>query len=158
MNNLESGKEWKKRGRNKRKGAENTKKKSLLSFWLGIWVPLFVIVMLAIGAGTGVAYSKVMVELSEGFGDCVEETIIRIDWEHGTDEVGKAYQKELKKRKENAEEFAVYALEARINYLWKNRVYGVLYDEKGNVITTTNKSVYMGYGTKKDQSARENGA
>ena len=95
MNNLESGKEWKKRGRNKRKGAENTKKKSLLSFWLGIWVPLFVIVMLAIGAGTGVAYSNVMVELSEGFGFKVEEIIMDIDWEHGTDEVGKFYREDL---------------------------------------------------------------
>ena len=155
MNNLESGKEWKKRGRNKRNGAKNTKKKSLLSFWLGIWVPLFLIVMLAIGAGTGIAYSNVVVELSEGFGFKVEEIIMDIDWEHGTDEVGKAYQKELKKGKENAEEFVVYALEARINSLWKNTVYGVLYDEKGNIITATNKSVYMGYGTKKDQNEEE---
>ena len=71
MNNLESGKEWKKRGRNKRKGAKNTKKKGLLSFWIGVWVPLFVIVMLTIGGGTGAAYSSVVDKRSERFGDCV---------------------------------------------------------------------------------------
>ena len=143
MKRQESEKEWKKRGRNKRKGAGKTKKKSLFSFWLGVWVPVFIIVMLAIGAGTGYAYSSVEDELSGGFESWIEDVFIATDWDQA---VGSVNAYEIRDAKEREQ----YVLRAKVNQLWNYGIYGVIYDEKGEMLDTTRATVYFGYRANED--------
>lgn len=134
----------------KRKTVErNGKKKSLFSIWLGVWIPLFSIILLTIAVLTGLWYSVAEDELTKEF-ETEVETIFTADWEAGTDSFSKAYRKEQEKGEKSAEEFVNFALEAKINLLWSTGIYGILYDTEGNIVTTTNKTVYFGYKDKSD--------
>lgn len=135
---LESVKKWKEGKQGQRK------KKSLCSIWFGVWGPLFVITLIAIGAGTGYVYSNVEEELATGFEDWVENGVMATNWDTA---LANLDDYETKKQQEKE----IFALQAKINLLWSNGIYGVIYDKDGEIVETTQTTVYFGYRPEEDK-------
>lgn len=144
-----------KKAKKRKTVGQSGKKKSLFSIWLGVWIPLFALVLVTIAVLTGLWYSNAEDEIREGFESWIEN-IFTTDWENGAGPLTEAYREERNKGEKNAEEFVTFTLEGKINLMWSTGIYGVLYDDKGNIITTTNRTVYFGYKDKaKDKTEGE---
>ena len=127
----------------KKKYIRSQKKRSLFSFWLWTWLPLFFIAAVAIVVGTAIAHSYVCDQFAIKFENTISALHLNRDWEHGTDYAEKKYQEERKKGKEEAQAYARFQLEYVINQFLIHDIYGILMNEEKEPLATTSQCIYF---------------
>lgn len=129
----------------KKKFIRSNKKKSLLSFWFSIWLPLFCIALIAILIGTVFAHSYVCRQLAISFENKINAQSFERDWEHGTDYVVQNFQEIKKEGEDYAQSYIRFDMEYNMNLLWASQTYGVIMNFKKDVLATSGKCCYFRY-------------
>lgn len=136
-----------------KKGKKN-RKKHLFSIWLGVWIPMFLVMVVLVGCGTGYACSVVSEEQYEFFQEFIKT--LENDWKKLDSLAMQKYQEYLKDGKEKAQDFVLFSLQARANAFSLSDIYSVIYDENGDVVGETSKSVYIGLRKTETEDSEEN--